>query len=153
MYDAGKLDIAIDNTFLDMALFEKELTAAYEEMDAIRIGTRFIDRDLKIVTEQRDRLAEALRKFVILTERMSIGIEVGNDLIVAWDIADEALQSLTTNELWYNHSMNMNEQVKDIILSYCQGINHLEFDLTDLDEMVEKIIDNVTGQCGWVELK
>ena len=35
---------------------------AYEEMDAIRIGTRFIDRDLKTVTEQRDRLAEALER-------------------------------------------------------------------------------------------
>ena len=58
-----------------------------------------ITEELTAVTKQRDRLADALRKFVILTERMAIGIEVGNDLIVAWDIADEALQSLTTKEL------------------------------------------------------
>ena len=45
-------------------------------------------------------------------------------------------------------TITTNEQVKDIILSYCQGIYHLEFDIEDLDEMVEKIIDNVTDQCG-----
>jgi hypothetical protein len=40
----------------------------------------------------------------------------------------------------------MNEQVKDIILSYCQGIYHLEFAIEDLDEMVEKIVDTVADQ-------
>lgn len=84
MYDAGKLDIAIENTLLDMALFEKELTAAYEEMDAIRIGTRFIDRDLKTVTEQRDDLIE-------LTHLLAKALNS-----TRWDspvICDEAMRS------------------------------------------------------------
>ena len=34
----------------------------------------------------------------------------------------------------------MEEKIKEIILSYCQGIEHLEFDYSDLDEMVKKII-------------
>ena len=38
-----------------------------------------------------------------------------------------------------NTTEKMDEQIKDIILSYCEGINHLEFSLEDLDEMVEKI--------------
>jgi len=33
----------------------------------------------------------------------------------------------------------MQEEIKEIILSYCEGINHLEFSLEDLDEMVQKI--------------
>ena len=40
----------------------------------------------------------------------------------------------------------MNEQVKDIISSYCEGKYHLEFCVDDLDEMVQKIIDLVTDQ-------
>lgn len=39
----------------------------------------------------------------------------------------------------------MNEQVKDIILNYCEGRQWLEFDADDLDEMVQKIIDHVTS--------
>ena len=31
------------------------------------------------------------------------------------------------------------EEIKDIILEYCQGINHLEFDLEYLPEMVSRI--------------
>ncbi len=31
------------------------------------------------------------------------------------------------------------EKIKNIILGYCQGINHLEFSKDDLDEMVDKI--------------
>jgi len=34
----------------------------------------------------------------------------------------------------------MNDEIKDIILSYCEGKRHLEFCIEDLDEMVEKII-------------
>ena len=33
----------------------------------------------------------------------------------------------------------MENEIKEIILGYCVGINHLEFELTDLDEMVSKI--------------
>lgn len=35
----------------------------------------------------------------------------------------------------------MEEKIKEIILSYCQGICHLEFDENDLDEMVGKITE------------
>ena len=34
----------------------------------------------------------------------------------------------------------MNEEIKDIILSYCEGIHWVEFSIDDLDEMVKKII-------------
>ena len=34
----------------------------------------------------------------------------------------------------------MNEEIKDIIFSYCEGRQWLEFSIDDLDEMVEKII-------------
>jgi hypothetical protein len=40
----------------------------------------------------------------------------------------------------------MNEQVKDIILSYCEGNAYQEFSIDDLNEMVEKIIDFVAEQ-------
>jgi len=33
----------------------------------------------------------------------------------------------------------MQEEIKDIILSYCEGFNHLVFSPEDLDEMVDKI--------------
>ena len=33
----------------------------------------------------------------------------------------------------------MENEIKEIILSYCQGICHLEFDESDLEEMVSKI--------------
>ena len=31
------------------------------------------------------------------------------------------------------------EKIKNIILDYCEGIEHLEFNKSDLPEMVEKI--------------
>jgi flagellar biosynthesis/type III secretory pathway chaperone len=34
----------------------------------------------------------------------------------------------------------MKEEIKNIILDYCEGINWLEFDANNLDEMVDKII-------------
>lgn len=37
----------------------------------------------------------------------------------------------------------MNEIVKNIILDYCEGYEHLEFNKSDLDEMVERVIDYV----------
>jgi len=80
-------------------VLRRELKAVTEKRDGLKQAVDCANDLLASVTEQRDRLAEALRKFVILTERMAIGIEVGSDLIVTWDIADEALQSLTTNEL------------------------------------------------------
>ncbi len=80
MYDAGKLDIAIENTLLDMALFEEELAAVTERLkaaqdgwhDEITKGLSELRRAESIYTqaqeraeraeEQRDRLAAAIRK-------------------------------------------------------------------------------------------
>ena len=31
------------------------------------------------------------------------------------------------------------KEIKNIIESYCEGINHLEFNLSDLDQMVDEI--------------
>ncbi len=36
-------------------------------------------------------------------------------------------------------SQSTKKEIKETIISYCQGINHLEFDLSDLDQMVEEI--------------
>jgi hypothetical protein len=33
------------------------------------------------------------------------------------------------------------KEIKNIIKSYCEGVNHLEFNLSDLDQMVEEIIN------------
>ncbi len=94
-------------------------------------------RELTAVTEQRDRLAEALNRIANNNVQDLPETDYAYEPGRMEGIAKIALQPLTTNE-----------QVKDIILSYCQGIYHLEFDIEDLDEMVEKIIDNVTDQCG-----
>jgi len=41
--------------------------------------------------------------------------------------------------------MNMEDEIKEIILDYCEGIEHLEFNKSDLPEMVEKI-NNLSSQ-------
>ena len=64
---------------------ERELTAAREE--------------LKAVTEQRDRLADALRKAKPIVSRYPSGLDFSHDeLDVADEEIDEALQSLTKDE-------------------------------------------------------
>jgi hypothetical protein len=90
-YDDNEMTL---DAYRVMQELECALTAARELVKNLEITVLSLMMENKTITEQRDRLAEAFRKFVILTERMSSGIEVGNDLIVAWDIADEALQSL-----------------------------------------------------------
>ncbi len=35
----------------------------------------------------------------------------------------------------------MEEQIKNIILEYCEGITHLEFNVEYLDEIVKRIIE------------
>ena len=39
--------------------------------------------------------------------------------------------------------MNEKDKIKNIILDYCEGIEHLEFSKSDLPEMVEKIKEAV----------
>jgi len=82
---------------------QTELTAARAEIE--RLDTAGIHschencqrpncvlrRELKAVTEQRDRLAEALRKL-----RNNESLSIGG---AAYGIVEQALQSLTTNEL------------------------------------------------------
>lgn len=36
-------------------------------------------------------------------------------------------------------SQSAKEEIKSVIIGYCEGINHLEFNLSDLDQMVEDI--------------
>ncbi len=45
---------------------------------------------------------------------------------------------------------SIEEQMKKIILGYCQGINHLEFDLQDLDKMVNELKETVLDEVGFV---
>jgi hypothetical protein len=42
----------------------------------------------------------------------------------------------------------MKEQIKNIIESYCEGINHLEFNIADLDKMAEEILALQLQQTG-----
>jgi len=40
-----------------------------------------------------------------------------------------------------DYKMNVKQQlIADIIYGYCQGTYHLEFDISDIDEMTHKII-------------
>jgi len=80
---------------------ERELTAtmvaAYQVMDAIRIGTRLINNDLKAVTEQRDRLAEVLRNIRAGYGGQITDPDCGCDDCEFLIQIDTALQSLTPN--------------------------------------------------------
>ena len=42
----------------------------------------------------------------------------------------------------------MKEQIKNIIESYCEGINHLEFNIADLDKMADEILAMQLLQTG-----
>lgn len=42
----------------------------------------------------------------------------------------------------------MKEQIKKIIESYCEGINHLEFSIADLDKMADEILSLQLQQTG-----
>ena len=42
----------------------------------------------------------------------------------------------------------MKEQIKNIIESYCEGINHLEFNIADLDKMADEILALQLPQTG-----
>ena len=44
----------------------------------------------------------------------------------------------------------MKEQIKNIIESYCEGINHLEFNIADLDKMADEILTVQLQQTGVV---
>jgi hypothetical protein len=44
----------------------------------------------------------------------------------------------------------MKEEIKNIILDYCEGINWLEFDANKLDEMVDKIIATTDKWNNWI---
>jgi hypothetical protein len=123
---------------------ERELITVTEQRDEALSDLEFRrdlfklqEQQLNDVRAERDRLAEALNRIANNNVQDLPETDYAYEPGRMEGIAKIALQPLTTNE-----------QVKDIILSYCQGIYHLEFDIEDLDEMVEKIIDNVTDQCG-----
>lgn len=42
----------------------------------------------------------------------------------------------------------MKEKIKNIIESYCEGINHLEFNIADLDKMADEILALQLQQTG-----
>ena len=42
----------------------------------------------------------------------------------------------------------MKEQIKNIIESYCEGINYLEFNIADLDKMADEILALQLKQTG-----
>jgi len=103
--DANRLpdfDRGGDVVLADVAAeLERELTAARAEIENLKFickceGESSIEAHdiLKAVTEQRDRLAEALQSL-----RSCIQDTRGKDAYEAVKNADEALQSLTTNEL------------------------------------------------------
>jgi chromosome segregation ATPase len=89
---------------------EKELQAVTEQRDGLRSGIDYASDQLTTVTKQRDRLADALREcredsVELLGERCFWQNEPRCDYDKRYkvtrdnvDRADEALQSLTTNE-------------------------------------------------------
>jgi len=77
--------------------FERELTAVTEQRDGLRSAVDYASDKLAAVTEQRDRLAEALREI-----KSELGVpqpEYPAPVANAVKIAEQALQSLTTNKL------------------------------------------------------
>jgi hypothetical protein len=84
-----------DNCQRIACVLRRELTAMTEQRDGLQSGIDYATVKLITVTEQRDRLAEALQKLadcdweITLPDRMD----------AVRTIANEALQSLTPNEL------------------------------------------------------
>ena len=72
---------------------ERELTAMTEQRDGLRAGIDYASGQLIKVTEQRDRLAEAL-KMIATFDCDDLQCDNGHG---ARYVATEALQSLTTN--------------------------------------------------------
>jgi hypothetical protein len=42
--------------------------------------------------------------------------------------------------------MESKKEIENIILEYCEGFEHLEFNYSDLPEMVEKIIEIINAK-------
>jgi len=61
----------------------------YQIAEEMKLDCRQLERELNAVTEQRDRLAEALKE-LRNNESMSLGG-------AAYEIVEQAIQSLTTN--------------------------------------------------------
>jgi hypothetical protein len=88
----------------DMVTIQKELTTVTEQRDGLRSGIDYASDQLHKVTEQRDRLADALRKIAMqnLSEELDdhtcehADWQYGYEEIIR--ISRQALQSLTTNE-------------------------------------------------------
>jgi len=80
---------------------ERELTAVTEQRDGLKQAVDCTNDLLASVTEQRDRLAVACKKLMAIIGEPNSLIDdcwVSEDeMDEAWNIADEALQSLTTN--------------------------------------------------------
>jgi chromosome segregation ATPase len=81
---------------------QTELDAVTKQRDGLRSGIDYASDQLHTVTEQRDRLAEACKKLMAIIGETNSLIDdywVSEDeMDEAWNIADEALQSLTTNK-------------------------------------------------------
>jgi predicted nucleic acid-binding Zn-ribbon protein len=86
------------------SISKEEYDQAIERVDGLRSGIDYASDQLHKVTEQRDRLAEALRKCredsVCYQERMEVlgYVHAAKGSKANIDRADEALQSLTTNK-------------------------------------------------------
>ena len=104
LYDAGKLDVAIEQSLLDMALFEMELTAAREEVEIYKRDNKQLRKDvvriastLKDFKEQRDRLAEAVERIANNNVQDTPETDYAYELGRMEGIAKVALQSLKQN--------------------------------------------------------
>jgi histidinol-phosphate/aromatic aminotransferase/cobyric acid decarboxylase-like protein len=74
------------------------LLSDYVTVDQLIDHAREIETELTAVTEQRDRLEEALRKAKPIVSRYPSGWDFSHDELDAADEEiDEALKSLTTN--------------------------------------------------------
>ena len=63
-------------------------------------------------------------------------------------------ESINERDSWKAHDAvnELPEDVKDIILDYCQGMAHLEFDAKDLPDMVMKICSRAADVMGGITI-
>jgi len=98
--DTAGIHSCHDNCQRPNCVLRRELKAVTEQRDGLRSGIDYASDQLHKVTEQRDRLADAITQYLpYVPDMQPIGAARHSDANVkAWALR-EAIQSLTTNKL------------------------------------------------------
>ena len=62
------------------------------------------------------------------------------------NLRDPSSDSLHNHNSPVGRHIMKNKDIEDIIIEYCEGFEHLEFNYSDLPEMVEKIIEIINAK-------